>query len=156
MRKIALALGAVGAIAVCSPAVASGGAILVKAGQTVHLPCNVTGAIDIAAGGSVYSDCGGQTSIGGSVDVRPGGFIELCQAHIAGSLLARRAAAGSNIEHTTIVRTTTMGPSASVRSGPAAPDPLRGCGPGRPAGERAIRRLSSTPARSASGASPDR
>jgi hypothetical protein len=118
MKKIALAFGAfgaAGAIAVC-PAIASG-PILVKAGQTVYLPCSVNGAIDIAAGGSVYSDCEGQTTIGGSVDVRPGGFIDLCNAHITGSFLAKGAAAGSYIELTTIAGANRNDGSVGVGTG---------------------------------------
>ncbi|HEY5195536.1 MAG TPA: hypothetical protein VIJ51_00755 [Solirubrobacteraceae bacterium] len=102
MKKIAAVLGAFGAFAVCSPALATGGPILVKSGQTVHLGCNVPGAVDVASGGSVISNCDGQTTIGGSVDVHPGAFIDLCQTTIGGSFIARHAAAGSYLEESTI------------------------------------------------------
>ena len=102
MKKFAVLLGVIGAIAASGTAVASGGSLLVKNGQTVYLPCNVSGAIDIAAGGAVISDCDGETTIGGAVDVHPGAYIHLCGAHIAGSFLAKGAVSGSYIEATTI------------------------------------------------------
>jgi hypothetical protein len=102
MKKTAAVVGMFGALALGGTAVASGGPVIVKAGQTVYLPCNVQGAIDIAAGGSVYSDCYGRTTIGGSVNVHPGGFISLCFAQINGAFIARSAAAGSSLGDTTI------------------------------------------------------
>ena len=102
MKKTAAIVGTFGVLALGGSALASGGAVLVKAGQTVYLPCNVAGAVDVAAGGTVLSDCDGNTSIAGSVDVHPGGTIELCDAHIGGAFIARHAAGYSFISSTTI------------------------------------------------------
>ena len=103
MKKTAAIVGSFGVLALGGSALASGGAVLVKAGQTVYLPCNVAGAVDVAAGGRVLAlGCIGRTSIGGSVDVHPGGYIDLCDVHISGAFIARGAAAGSFIGDTTI------------------------------------------------------
>jgi hypothetical protein len=102
MKKTAAIVGMFGALALGGSALASGGAVLVKAGQTVTLPCNVAGAIDVAAGGRVFSGCLGRTWIGGSVDVHPGGYISVCDAHISGAFIARHAAVGSALLDSTV------------------------------------------------------
>jgi hypothetical protein len=89
MKRLVAVVGAVGAVALGSPAFASAGAVIVHNGQHVTLPCVVTGAVDVKAGGSAFTGCEGHTVIQGTLDAQPGSQIGICNATVDGAFIAR-------------------------------------------------------------------
>jgi hypothetical protein len=114
MKRLVAVIGSVGVVALWSPAFAAAGAIIVHNGQSVTLPCLVTGAVDVQAGGSASTGCEGLTTIEGTVDAAPGSQIDFCDATIEGSLLARSLVSPSLLGESTVRGATRADASLTV------------------------------------------
>ncbi len=93
MKKVLGVIGLLASLAFCSVALATG--IIVHNGQTVTLPCVVSGSVTVDAGGTVQTGDCSQTTIQGTLDLHPGSTAHLCNVSVGGSLLARQVNSGS-------------------------------------------------------------
>jgi len=115
MKKLVGMAGLLGSLVLCSVALAAG--IVVHNGETVTLPCTVTGSVSVQAGGTVQSGNCSSTTIQGSLDIHPGGTARLCNTTVTGSLVARQVGDGSYFSGGTVKGSTRNDGSLST-SGP--------------------------------------
>jgi hypothetical protein len=93
MKKVLGVFGVLASLVFCGVALATG--IIVHSGQTVTLPCVVSGSVIVEAGGTVQTGNCSSTTIQGTLDLHPGSTAHLCNVNVAGSLIARQVNSGS-------------------------------------------------------------